>query len=42
VKILASKALKTAYLAALKGVLAKTIEQEFSHELKKAIENVQR
>jgi len=42
VKILASKALKTAYLAALKGVLAKTTEQEFSHELKKAIENVQR
>ncbi len=42
VRVSAEKALKTAHLAALKGVLAKTTEAEFVDELRKAIETVER
>lgn len=40
--ISAEKALKTAHLFALKGVLAKTTDQEFIDELNKAIETVKK
>jgi hypothetical protein len=42
VKVSAKLALKTAHLAAMRKVLAKTTEQEFVDELKKAIENVEK
>jgi hypothetical protein len=42
VTVAAELALKTAHLAVLQKILAKTTEQEFVDELKKAIETVQR
>jgi hypothetical protein len=42
VKVSAELALKTAHLAAMQKVLAKTTEPEFVDELKKAIKNIQK